>query len=57
VFDRKQTIFTNCINFEEYFSFLSLGDATASADKKKCEISSKESILNLLCFRLDTAQV
>jgi len=66
---RKQTIFINCINFEKYFVFLSLGDVphsdalslpmracrdAASADKKKSEIGSKESILILLCFRPDT---
>jgi hypothetical protein len=51
---RKQTIFINCINFEKYFAFLSLGDALASADKKKSKIGSKESILILLCFRPGT---
>jgi hypothetical protein len=66
---RKQTIFINCINFEKYFAFLSLGDVThcdalslpmracrnaASDDKKKNKIGSKEPILILLCFRPDT---
>jgi hypothetical protein len=36
------------------FVFLSLGDAIASANEKKSKIDSKESILILLCFRLDT---
>ncbi|HZH87317.1 MAG TPA: hypothetical protein VFD77_08365, partial [Brumimicrobium sp.] len=37
-----------------YFTFLSLGDAIASADKKKIKRSSKESILILLCFQIQT---
>jgi len=36
------------------FGFLSLGDASASANEKKIKIDSKESILILLCFRPDT---
>jgi hypothetical protein len=52
---RKQTIFIpDYYRDEKYFVFLSLGDALASADKKKSEIGSKESILILLCFRPDT---
>ena len=44
VFGWKQTIFINCINFEKYFNFISLGDAIVSAEKKKSKIYSKESI-------------
>jgi hypothetical protein len=67
---RKQTIFIpDYYRDEKYFVFLSLGDVphcdalslpmracrnAASADKKKSEIGSKESILILLCFRPDT---
>jgi hypothetical protein len=52
---RKQTIFIpDYYRDEKYFAFLSLGDALASADKKKSKIGSKESILILLCFRPDT---
>ena len=39
------------MDFEKYFAFLSLGDTIASADKKKSEIGSRESILILFPSR------